>query len=92
MAVVKVVNGVVIQTWRDVETVLDAVDKYNLDPSELYVGNYPPGTQYDGTSFYAPTRPPKPKREPDVLLALRELADEMGPRAVAKMNARFGPK
>lgn len=93
MAVVLVLNGIVVQTWRDVKTVQDAVDKYDLSPTGLHEANHPPGTQYDGTVFYTPIRPPAPvEPESDVVLALRDLADELSPRAAAKMVARFGPR
>lgn len=91
MAVIKVVDGIVVQTWRDVKTVQDAVDKYGLDSADLVEGDYPPGTEYDGTTFQAPFHAPRIEEESLILLALRDLAGAVNPQAVAKLNARLGP-
>lgn len=92
MAVVKVTNGVVVQTWKDVGTVQDAVDKYGLNPNTLVEGNHPVGTEYDGNTFQAPFRPAIPEEPHPFLEALWDLAEDMGPSAMGKMTARFGPR
>ena len=61
MAVVKIEGGVVVQTWRDVKTVADAVAKYGFSPSDLVEADHPPGTLYDGSSFSPPSPPPPPE-------------------------------
>lgn len=35
-------------------------------------------------------RPVEPAKESEILLALRDLADDLGPQHAAKINARFG--
>jgi len=92
MAVVKVTNGIVVQTWRDVKTVEDAVDKYGLDPSDLVEGDHPGGTEYDGNTFQAPFHAPVAAEEHPFLAALWDLAEDLGPGAIGKMTARFGPR
>ena len=79
MAVVKIENGVVIQSWRDVETVADAVTKYGLNPADLVEGDHPPGTLYDGSSFSPPPLPPPPPPPPESpeRRAIRALAAEI---------------
>ena len=61
MAVVKIEGGIVIQTWRDVETVADAVTKYGLNPADLVEGDHAPGTLYDCSSFSSPPPPSPPE-------------------------------
>ena len=61
MAVVKIEGGVIVQTWRDVKTVADAVAKYGFSPSDLVEADHPPGTLYDGSSFSPPSPPPPPE-------------------------------
>ena len=92
MAVVKIENGVVVQTWRDVEDVAAAVAKYGLDPVDLVEGDHAPGTLYDGTTFTAPEPTPIVETESEILSALRDLADDLGQQHAAKIIARFGPR
>jgi hypothetical protein len=42
--------------------------------------------------FTIPVRVPVPEPESTIVLALRDLADDVGPTAVAKINTRFGPR
>jgi len=92
MAVVKIERGEVVQTWRDVSDVAAAVAKYGLDPANLVEGDHAPGTLWDGTTFTIPVRTPVVEPENQVIQALRDLADDLGPQHAAKINSRFGPR
>ncbi len=62
MPVVKIENGKVVQTWRDVPNIAAAMAKYGFGPANLVEGDHPSGTLYDGAVFTAP--PPSPPPEP----------------------------
>jgi len=95
MAVVVIEEGRVVGTFLDVTDVPEAMNKYphlRGDGVHLERGNHSAGTLFDGATFTAPPVPPKPpKQESDVVWALRELAGEIGPAAVALILERFGP-
>lgn len=54
MPVVRIENGEVVQLWRDVATVAEAVERYGLDPSTLVEADYPPGTLFVNSRFQPP--------------------------------------
>ena len=91
MAVVKIESGVVVQTWRDVVTVADAVEKYGIDLGDLVEADHPPGMLYDGNTFTAPLiLPSVPVPESSGRRALRALAATLGPAAVVVIEAEIG--
>ncbi len=91
MTVVRVKNGEVVQTWRDVADVAAAVEKYGLDSADLVEGDYPPGTKWDGATFTAPVPPSvSPEVESPVAQAIRIIAADLGSATVAKVEAVLG--
>lgn len=87
MSVVRVVEGVVTQTWRDVKTIQDAVAKYGLDPTGLYEADHPAGTQHDGTVFYTPTPTPLPTPVHRFEEAIQILLEGANPSVQARVAA-----
>lgn len=93
MAVVQIEKGKVVATFRDVANAAEAREKYpHLARAVLIGGDHAPGTEWDGTRFTAPVLTPAPREESAVILALRDLADELGPVARAKLEGRLGPR
>jgi len=91
MAVVQLQANIVIAVFRDVPTVAAARAKYpHLRGKRLEPGFHPVGSRFTGGVFTPPVVAPVVEVESEVVLALRELADEIGPVAVAKINTRFG--
>lgn len=94
MAVVEIQGSEVVTLLLDVKTVKEARAKYpHLANATLVASNRMPGTRYVSGRFSAPIIvPPKPQPESDVILAMRDLADAVGPAASAKLEARLGPR
>jgi len=94
MAVVEIAGGKVIATYQDVADVAEALEKYpHLSVAQLAMGNHPEGTLFANGAFTPPVIPSRPPAaENPVILGMRDLADDIGPAAVAKIEQRFGPR
>lgn len=92
MAVAHIQAGQIVASFRDVETLAQAREKYpHLKGKTLVVTDHPPGMRYSGGQFSAPPSAPRPvEPEPPVIRALRALARHIGPDAVAVVNADLG--
>jgi hypothetical protein len=85
MPVVKVQNGKVVQLWRDVNTVAQAVAKYGQQDG-LFRGNHPPGTLRVAGKFKAPPPPVPVVEESAAVMAIRRLAQDASPETLADVN------
>ena len=75
MAVLKILRGKVVQAWRDVETVDEAVSKYGLRRANLIVGDGVPGMLWAGGVLSNPPPSPAAENKHPIAAAARILAD-----------------
>lgn len=94
MTVVVIEDGKVVLTLRDVKNVTAARKKYpHLVGAYIVNGDYVSGTLFANGKFTAPPDPaPVRHAENPLILAIRDLADDVGPLTVAKIEARFGSR
>lgn len=91
MSVVMIENGKVVMTFKDVSDETSAKKKYPyLVDKEVVTGDYPPGTLWDGEKFTTPVFEAVEEAESELQLALRDLAEDLGPQHKAKLEARLG--
>lgn len=91
MSVVKIESGVVVQTWRDVKTVDEAVAKYGLDPDTLVEADHASGMLFAGGVFTAPPAtaavPPSTVSKLQLVRALRLTGDWGAVKASIKQSS-----
>ena len=94
MPVMRIKGGVVVQVYRDVDTLAQARKKYSglkgLGAGALKVGGHPPGTRFVGQTAHPPPPSPPPE-ESSSTLAIRAIAQAVGPGVTATIDAILGP-
>lgn len=54
MSVCKIVNGVVVERWDDVDDLTEFTERYTLSGPQYVLAAVSPGTLFDGVAFTAP--------------------------------------